>query len=361
MLRSYILRLSEARSLKYVQAKSPYPAYPLFGLLIVLVLATLACNWIELGAPAKAKRVVIRINLPTLTPTPRPSPTVNLPRSSPSPVSPPSSSSAVTAPPTVTLAPLPTTTFTPAATDTYNQEQALAPPIPVTAPTDPVPTSPPPTSPPVTAPTTTSVPNPSFAPTPTVTPIPETPGWAFAKIRTYNDEYEGGLILYGELVNDTGAPQEIAYITGAFYDPQGQIIADSDSTTEYWPLEIVPPGGRTPFELAVNGIQAAANFKLWANSTTTSQSPRQDFNFEGVEQWSAAEDYCLTGQLQNPGGELHDFLVIAAVLYDSQGNVVNFGETYESALEGGETLDFEICIEPPNQNAARHELYAWGQ
>jgi len=49
------------------------------------------------------------------------------------------------------------------------------------------------------------------------------------------------------------------------------------------------------------------------------------------------------------------------VLYDSQGDVVNFGETYESALEGGETLDFEICIEPPNQNAARHELYAWGQ
>jgi hypothetical protein len=357
MQRSYILKPSKAKSLKYVQAIS---SSPFFSLLVVLVLSTLACSWIDLGDPAKAKRVVIRINLPTLTPTASSPPTYNLPTPIPPPAT-PSSNPTVAAPTAVTLAPLPTPTFTPPATDTYNQEQALAPPVAVTTPTDLAPASPPPTSPPAIAPTTASAPNPSFAPTPTVTPIPETPGWAFAKIRTYNDEYEGGLILYGELVNDTGAPQEIAYITGAFYDPQGQIIADSDSTTEYWPLEIVPPGGRTPFELAVNGIQAAANFKLWANSTTASQTPRHDFNFEGVEAQQADEDYCLTGQLQNPGGELDDFLVIAAVLYDGQGNVVNFGETYESALEGGETLDFEICIEPPNQNAARHELYAWGQ
>ncbi|NJN93604.1 MAG: hypothetical protein HC875_05660 [Anaerolineales bacterium] len=328
------------------------------GILALLVLSSLACSWVDWSTPPKAKRVVIRNSLPTLTSTPYSLPTADRP----TPVA--TNFSPGAAPPsTVVLAPLPTATFTPAAVAVYSQEQTSPTETPLPFPTNLPPTSHPSTSTstPIPTPTATYVPNPSANPTPTVTPIPETPGWSFARVRAYDNQYEGGLILYGEMVNDTGAPQEIAYITGTFYDNQGQLIADSDSTTEYWPIEIIPPGGRTPFELAVNGIQAAANFKLWANSTTAGQSPRQDFNFDGVEQWQADEAYCLTGQLQNPGGNLDNYLVITVVLYDSQGDVVNFGETYESALEGGETLDFEICIEPPNQNAARHELYAWGQ
>jgi hypothetical protein len=210
--------------------------------------------------------------------------------------------------------------------------------------------------------------SPVSEPTPIVidsaTPIPETPGWSFANIRTYTDVYEGGLLLYGDLINDTGASQKLAYITGAFYNEQGQVIASQDNTTEYWPVDIVPPGGKAPFELAVNGIEAAANYRLWANSATAGQMPRQDFNFAGVEQWSEDESYCLAGQMQNPGGQLRDYLVIAAVLYDSQGNVANFSETYETEpqdISGDEPLDFEICIDPPNQNVARYELRAWGE
>lgn len=323
--------------------------------MVVLVASGLACSWGGF-APPKAKPVVIRINLPTLTPTSRPLTAAALPTPTPTNFSP-----AAATPTAMMLAPLPTATFTPVVAAIDNQEQAPPSETAPSPPTNPPPTNPPPTSTPTSIPTATTVPNPSANPTPTVTPIPETAGWSFAKIRTYDNQYEGGLILYGEMVNDTGAPQEIAYITGAFYDGQGQLIADSDSTTEYWPIEIIPPGGRTPFELAVNGIQAAANFRLWANSATAGHAPRQDFQIDGVEQWQADEDYCLAGQLQNPGGDLTDFLVITAVLYDDHGDVVNFGETYEPGLDGGETLDFEICIDPPNQNAAHHELRAWGQ
>jgi hypothetical protein len=183
-------------------------------------------------------------------------------------------------------------------------------------------------------------------------------------VRTYADEYEGGLLLYGDMINNSGVAQKVAFITGAFYDAQGQLIAGQDSTIEHWPVDVIPPGGRVPFELAVNGIQATANYKLWANSEATGQTPYQDFNFSEVEQWQEEDVYCLTGQLQKPVGELQEYLVIVATLYDGQGNVVNFSDRYESnpqAVVDGDTLEFEICVDPPYQDVARYELRAWGE
>jgi len=46
-------------------------------------------------------------------------------------------------------------------------------------------------------------------------------------------------------------------------------------------------------------------------------------------------------------------------LYDGQGNVVNFGDYGEFGVDDDE-VDFEICINPPNQEVARYELRAWG-
>jgi len=57
-------------------------------------------------------------------------------------------------------------------------------------------------------------------------------------------------------------------------------------------------------------------------------------------------------------------LVIAAILYDSQGNMINFDyydEYNPAGVRGDETADFEICIAPPNQDVANHELHAWGR
>ena len=54
--------------------------------------------------------------------------------------------------------------------------------------------------------------------------------------------------------------------------------------------------------------------------------------------------------------------MIGATLYDKQDNLVNFGDYYQSDLQAMVTdqpLEFEICIPPPNQEAARYELWAW--
>ena len=69
--------------------------------------------------------------------------------------------------------------------------------------------------------------------------------------------------------------------------------------------------------------------------------------------------------VEGPQGTLDfQFRPEVTVAYDGQDNVVNFNDDFELDLQGvvgDQTLDFELCIDPPNQDVARHELRAWGE
>jgi hypothetical protein len=66
--------------------------------------------------------------------------------------------------------------------------------------------------------------------------------------------------------------------------------------------------------------------------------------------------------VHNSGSPLAEYLVVAAVLYDSQNNLVNFSDYGELGLEtGSDNAPFEICVNLSNQQVARHELQAWGR
>jgi hypothetical protein len=182
----------------------------------------------------------------------------------------------------------------------------------------------------------------------------------------YPNQDENSLLLYGNLVNNTGSPQELDSITGIFYNDQGQVIAGEDSISAYWPfINTIPSAGRVPFELTVENIQSAANFGLSVEARLSSDALLQDFEFLDVSQWNEGSTYCLKGAVQALGDQLEEYLVIAAVLYDGQDKVINFSEYEASDLE--ETEDnqaptFEICIAPPlpNQEVTRYELQGWG-
>ena len=174
--------------------------------------------------------------------------------------------------------------------------------------------------------------------------------------------YEDELLLYGDLINNSNSPQSLTLITGTFYDDQGQVIADAESTYDYWPpIETLPPGGRMPFELTVVGIQGTANFTLSVEAEPSSELPHQDFTFSDLSQWVEEDIYCVEGILHNQGGELQDYLVIVAVLYDAQNNVINFGDYFESHPESSQSSSFTVCAGPPNHDVVRYELRAWGQ
>lgn len=194
-------------------------------------------------------------------------------------------------------------------------------------------------------------------------PARQTPGWSFAAIQTAFDQEEESVIMHGDMVNNTGMTQAIAYLTGTFFDNQGQMIAGEEDTDDYWPLQVVPPGGRVPFELTVYDIQSVADYNLAVVSQPSPETPRQDFEFLDLNSSTEAGNYCVTGKLRNPGGQLSDYLLVMAVIYDNQDTIINFDIYEENSpgdIVGEATLDFEICIDSFNQQVARHELRALG-
>jgi len=207
-------------------------------------------------------------------------------------------------------------------------------------------------------------PTPAWYPTatPTATPVAATHGWTFASVRSTTDQ--DGLTVYGNLLNQTGSSQQLAQVVGTFYDDQGQMIAGPDDGYDFWPSQVVPPGGRMPFDLAVYGIQSAADFDLGVISQPTGETPRQDFEFLGVATSSANGSYCVTGELRNPGGNLSHYLVISAALYNSEDKVINFDildVPSPGLVVGDQAQSFSICVDTHNQQVARYELQAWGQ
>lgn len=226
-----------------------------------------------------------------------------------------------------------------------------------------------------TRPRATATPPPTSTPSPTATPppastapvvqpdIPAAGGWSFTATRSDTIPARKLLLLYGEMVNNTGAAQHISQVTGTFYNSQGQLIAADKSTYGLWPTNIVPPGGRVPFTLTVYNVPDTADFELSVAAEPVDAAPRQDFEFVTVNQAQVNGAYCLTGALKNPGSQLTDHVIIAAILYDDQGQVLRFSSTRENGVRqvaGDQLLDFETCLKSPPANVARHQLLAWG-
>ncbi|MBI3241101.1 MAG: hypothetical protein HYZ49_02260 [Chloroflexi bacterium] len=194
------------------------------------------------------------------------------------------------------------------------------------------------------------------------TPRPTDAGLSFDNARLQSGADE--LLIFGNLVNNTGVARKILHITGTFYDAQGQVVADDSDLTDYWASDVVPADGRMPFQLVVDGIQNVASYNLRAETQLSNDPPRTDFEFLAARQQNRQNAYCVSADLQNSGNDLEDYLVIAAVLYDNQNTVVNFGDWFESSpsgIVGEDTYTFEICVNSPNAGAARYELLAWGR
>jgi len=193
-------------------------------------------------------------------------------------------------------------------------------------------------------------------------PPPADSGWGFANIRLDSDQYEDSLVLYGNMLNNTGASQELFFVTGTFYDDQHQSVADEESTYDYWPLEIVPPGAQVPFELTVFDIRSIADFNLRVETQPSDETPSPDFEFFDVQSSDEEYDYCLEGKLRNKGQDLEGVLTVIAVLYDDQDQVINFGDDpFEvETFNNGDEEEFFVCVDPLGQHIARYELLAWG-
>jgi hypothetical protein len=175
---------------------------------------------------------------------------------------------------------------------------------------------------------------------------------------------ENALLIFGDLINNTGTSQQIDVVSGIFYDGQGQAIANDRNMQGNWPIDVVPPGGQVPFEVTVHGIEIAASFNLNVEAAPLRDAPRHDFEFLNLSQTGEEGNYCINGQVRNSGGRLENYLVIVAVLYDGEDKVIGYGEY--AAPSPGEVADdamlaFEICIDTLGLSVARYDVQAWGE
>ena len=328
--------------------------WPLLVALLVLMLATLACRITPNRSSLVAERIATRTPWPTFTP--------------PATSTPPAvalAAAEVVPTPTVQAA-APSPTFTPPPTFTpVPVSQPLADQGQVATPAPPTPTPPATaTRAPLPTPTPTqALPAPapvSLASSPAPVADSAAGGWSFVGTWVEAQPARKLAIVFGELVNNTGATQKISQVTGTFYDSQGQLIAADKSTTGLWPTQIIPAGGRVPFALTVYGVQDVARFDLVAHANAVGSNARQDFEFVSVTEAQKGTRYCLAGAVKNPGGETANSLVIAAVFYDPQGNMLRFGTDNAAGLAAGQSVNFEVCLKSPPENSAGYALRAWG-
>ncbi len=261
----------------------------------------------------------------------------------------------------------------------------------------PTPTPPPPVGapgnevviilPPTVPPTVTPTPRPLFTPTPlppTATPLP-TPlppdngggdggdaeeedqsadNWSFTGVRTDSSQLQNGMLVYGNLVNHTGTPQDIQQVSATFYNAQGDVIGQNHTIQAYWPGYTVPAHDASmPFQLLVNGLSGAADFELTLDANSSSNQPREDFTFSDVKAMNEGDAYCLDGRVRNSGGPLQEYLIITAVLYDKRDYVINFQDEQvrnPTKIVGDQSYHFKICVAPPFGGVVRYDLKAWG-
>lgn len=360
--------MSRLKTLWFRQQLSPV------AVVVLLSLATLACSFMGTRSRPASDRIVILRRLPTLTPTPLP---VLTSTATSTPTAKTMDQEAAGDSPTSVI--LPTSTDEPVAAVTvanvFNNEDTVpvnivsasadfpasnSADIPTSLPTATTTQMPSPAT--TSTATATEIPVPANTPTviPTSTPTPE--GWVFSGVRL--DQSQGDLLVYGDIINKTGGPQNLALISGTFYDAQGVPISNA-STFDYWIIETIRHGGRAPFELTLFGSQGVANFDLHVEAEPGNETdiPREDFEFLDVNPSAEVGDYCVSGKLRNPGSALQFYLATAVVLYDNQDKVINFSDDYQDSptdMVGDQAIDFNICVDSLGQEVARYELRAWG-
>jgi hypothetical protein len=182
----------------------------------------------------------------------------------------------------------------------------------------------------VTQPTETQA-LPTDTPTPSVPPL---------EILSHNSYTDGGWFhIIGEVKNNTDYPMEYVKIVATLYDDNNKVVG-TDFT--YTILDIIPPGGKAPFETGTNKWEDTTNYKLQAEGRKGSL-PRQDLVIRNHESYIDGNWLHVQGEVENTGTSDAEYVKLVITLYDISGNVVGVDFTYTtlSTIPAGGTSPFD--------------------
>ena len=162
------------------------------------------------------------------------------------------------------------------------------------------------------------------------------------------NEAESAFCVTGEIVNEGETPAEIQEISGAFFDPDGNLLATGNYAIF---ISVLAPGESTPFRLEfyaplgltedmidedtlyLDAIEIEDSLPSW--EMTYSETINDYF-----DQW---ETYHLVGEIGNINNTVPLQIRLIAGAYDADGNVLDAAEVDIPlpALAPGETVPFD--------------------
>ncbi len=189
----------------------------------------------------------------------------------------------------------------------------------------------------------TPTPRPTRTPLPTATATPVDTNWSFAGVRV------DGNRVYGMLTNTSGSTRELWFIA-----------AGAATHYDSWPIDYVDAGESIPFVLS--GQSDGAN--LGAMGSAAKGIRHRGFEVSDLANQTDGDSYCVTGAITGPVDELEQYLVVALVLYDGDGRVINFAD-YDALdsdeLAGGEPVPLLLCAGAQGKAVDHFDLKVWGR
>lgn len=162
--------------------------------------------------------------------------------------------------------------------------------------------------------------------------------------------------IVGEVQNDTGQNVAFVKVVASVYDSGGTLVGTESTYTD---LDILTPGQRSPFEIIILNISAAAtSYQLSGQWRVTTDQPLRGLTIlSHREQVDRAGYHHIIGEVRNDTGQPVEFVKIVGAFYDGSGKVVATESTYTELdrLEPGQTSPFEM-IALYWHNAVRYEL-----
>ncbi len=201
------------------------------------------------------------------------------------------------------------------------------------------------------------VPTPTPMPTPTPTPTPVAGGFSVSKTSDYIS-ITGSLWVVGEVKNNNAFNAEFVKIEATFFDAADRVVASEYS---YSCLDIIPPGGDSPFDILLWDPPAnIARYTLQAYDEPAREPLPSGLDISGVStRLSAAGYYHVTGLITNNSSDTYEFVGVCGALYDSAGRVSRTGHTYigPDTLAPGESASFDWSESVDSTPVASYRLW----
>lgn len=179
---------------------------------------------------------------------------------------------------------------------------------------------------------------------PTVMPGPtspmQTPDLPPLEILSHQSYADGDWFhIVGEVRNNSDKPMGSVKIVATLYDSTGKMTGTDFS---YAKLDVIPPGGRAPFDTGTDKWAGTANYKLQVQGSQA-DLPRQDLKILSHASYEDGDWLHVHGEVQNTGATPAESVKLVVTLYDAKGDVVGTDFTYTKldVIEAGGTSPFE--------------------